>query len=108
MAQVELTVKLGEEKAKLNIAPKSGSGAESSVEAGKTEYVIDSGVATIEVAEDGLSAIVNSTELGEVTGHVVADADLTEGEVPIQGDFKITFVAPLAEDLGLTGEVVPA
>ena len=105
---IDLTAKVGEEAVKLTIAPKTGSGAESSVEAGKTQYVIDSGDATVEPSEDGLSAVVRSEVVGDVTGHVVADADLGEADVPIQDSFTIHFVAPFAEDLGLTGEVVPA
>lgn len=105
---VALTVRVGEEAAKLTIAPKTGSGAESAVESGKTQYVIDSGEATVEVSPDQLSATIRSEFVGEVTGHVIGDADLSEGEQTIQDTFVINFVAPQAADLGLTGEVVPA
>lgn len=105
---VDLTAKVGEEAVRLTIAPKTGSGAESSVEAGKTQYVIDSGDGTVEPSEDGLSAVVRSSTVGDVSGHVVADSDPGEGDVPIQDTFVIHFVAPFAEDLGLSGEVIPA
>lgn len=105
---VELTAKVGEQAVKLTIAPKTGSGAESSVEQGKTQYLIDSGEATVEPSEDGKSAIIRSESIQDVTGHVVADADPGPGEVPIQDTFILHFVAPLAEDLGLSGEVIPA
>lgn len=104
----ELTAKVGEQAVKLSIAPKTGSGAASSVEAGKTSFTIESGDGTIEVAEDGLSAIVRSTTIGDVSGKVNADADLGPGDVEISDTFIIHFVAPLAEDLGLTGEVIAA
>jgi hypothetical protein len=105
---VELTAKIGEQAAKLTIDPKTGSGAESSVEAGKTNFVIESGDGTIEQAEDGLSAVVRSLVVGDVSGSVGADADPGPGEVPLKDTFVIHFIAPLAEDLGLTGEVIPA
>src|SRR5688572_8378585 len=105
---VELTAFVGEQAAKLSIAPKTGSGAASSVEEGKTNFTIDSGDGTVDQAEDGLSAIIRSSVVGDVSGKVGADADPGPGEVPLQDTFVIHFVARLAEDLGLSGEVIPA
>lgn len=105
---VELTAKIGEQAVKLTIAPKTGSGAASSVEAGKTNFSIESGDGTIEQDPDGLSAIVRSTVVGDVSGKVGADADLGPGDAPIGDTFLIHFVAPLAEEIGLTGELIPA
>lgn len=104
---VELTVIEGEQDALLKIDPKTKKGKPAQVEAGKTQYLVESaGGEAVEMAPDELSAKVITGAVGDITGQIKADADLGEGIVPIVVPFIIHVVSALADNLDATGEAV--
>lgn len=103
----EVTAFLGEQDALLKIDPTTKKGNPAQVELGKTKYVIDSaGNEEVQMAADEKSARVVTVALGDIVGHIDADADLGEGIVPIGDTFVIHVVSPQAENLGASGEAV--
>src|SRR5687768_8182447 len=103
----EVEVVEGESDVLLKIAPVKKNGQPGQVEPGKTEYIVTSGDVTIEEAEDEQSGLAKTGAVGVSEGIVRADADLGEGVIHIEDTWKITVKAALAENVGLTGEVVP-
>jgi hypothetical protein len=74
------------------------------------------GISILEVAGDGLSAILTSTgKVGDILVKVTADADLSEGIVPISGALSIEVIADqavgfetLAEPVSISMAPAPA
>lgn len=103
---IELTVNQGEQDVLLKISPTTLKGAPAEVEAGSTEYIIESGEGSIDEAADEKSATLITGAAGDVTGRIKADADLGEGVKHIEDTFVIHVISPQAENLGASGEVV--
>lgn len=61
----------------------------------------DPAVLTLDVAQDGLSAVAVAQDLGTAQVNVSADADLGAGVVTITGVLEITVVAGQAVSLGI-------
>jgi len=91
------------QKVRIDIAVTDAEGNPAAIE-GSPQWAIDNvEVATLELAEGGLSAEVISTgALGQATLTVSADADLGEGIKTIQGDLLIDVVASEATGVTLT------
>ena len=95
--QVTIT---NEQKVLVTLNPTTGAGHPAKVE-GKPNWNI-SGLSTLVVAEDGMSAyLVSSDETGQSTIIVTADADLGEGVELIQGQIDLTVISAKAQNLGL-------
>lgn len=103
---IELTVNQGEQDVLLKISPTTQKGNPATVEPGSTEYIIESGEGSINEAEDELSAVLVTGGVGDVSGHIKADADLGEGVKEIRETFLVHVVSPQAENLGATGEAI--
>ncbi len=91
------------QKVKLSISPKSAAGNPAPVDGVPSWSVSDASVASIVVADDGLSAEVLTTGvLGFVQVTVDADADLGEGVETITGvlDIEVKASAAVTLDIG--------
>lgn len=96
-----------EEKVTITLAPKTAGGAEATVDGAPTWQLTD-GDATIEVAADGLSAVIKPGTPGSLSTFAVsADADLGEGVVELNEEILLTTVQAGASSLGLTAAVAP-
>lgn len=72
---------------------------------GKPEWSVVDGDSTLEVADDGLSATLISSDTPGVTHYqVAADADLGDGVDTITDTIELTVVDPQASSLGLTAD----
>jgi hypothetical protein len=90
-----------EEKVQVTLAPLTAAGNPATLDGVPTWTVIE-GDATVEVAEDGLSAFLVSGA-ADVTSkiEVTADADLGEGVVNLSDVIDLAVVAASATALGL-------
>lgn len=90
-----------EEKIQVTLAPLTAAGNPASVD-GAPVWAVVSGDATLEVAEDGLSAFLVSGA-ADVNSQftVTADADLGEGVVTLTDTIDLAVVAAGASALGL-------
>lgn len=97
-----------EQKIDFTLSPKSDAGKPAKLD-GKPSYSILSGNSTIEVAEDGLSGVLTSSDdPGDTQILVKADADLGEGVEEISDIITLSVVAATAKNLGLSlGTPVP-
>jgi hypothetical protein len=69
---------------------------------GAPAWVILSGSSSLAVAEDGLSAVLTSSDdPGDTTGIVKADADVGEGIVEISDTFTVHVAGAQAKNLGI-------
>lgn len=69
---------------------------------GSPSWVVLSGNSSLTVADDGLSAmLVSSDDPGDTTGIVKADADLGDGVEEISDTFTLHVVGATAKNLGL-------
>jgi hypothetical protein len=102
----EVEVNEGEQDVLLKISPVKKNGQPAEVEAGQTEYIVEEGDVTIQEADDEKSAKAITGAAGVSRGRVRADADLGEGVVHIEDTWQITVKPALAENVGLTGEVI--
>lgn len=99
MVQVKLN---NEQKVTATLAPKTGKGKSVAVD-GKPTWTVATGDVTLEVADDGMSAtIISSDSPGTSEVVVEADADLGEGVVTISEVLEVTVAGALASNLGLT------
>jgi hypothetical protein len=99
MKELKLTNK---QKATVTVSPKNAIG-EPVVVDGKPQWEVTSGLATIVVSEDGLSAeVVSSDTPGASTIVVSADIDLGSGVETIKDHIKVFVVGDKATNLGLT------
>lgn len=91
-----------EQKVKVTLAPTTASGKPAKID-GIPSWTVESGDATVDVAEDGLSAYIISGEAeGASTVRLVADADLGEGVRNIEEVIDVTVTGAEASALGLT------
>ncbi len=90
-----------EQKVLVTLAPTTAAGNPATLD-GVAAWSVVSGDATLEVAEDGLSAYLVSGE-ADVTSQVevTADADLGEGVVTLTDVIDLAVVAAQASALGL-------
>lgn len=90
-----------EEKIQVTLAPTTAAGNPASLD-GAPIWTVTEGDATLEVAEDGLSAFLVSGAAdtnSKIT--VSADADLGEGVINITDTIDLAVVAAMASGLGL-------
>ncbi len=91
-----------EQKVKVTLNPTTGGGRAAKID-GQPTWTVPSGGATLEVAEDGMSAfIISPDEPGTSVVLIEADADLGEGIETIQATLTIVVVGAKASNLGLT------
>lgn len=99
MIEVRLT---NEQKVRVSLTPVTGTGKPAAID-GKPSWTVSSGDSTVEVAEDGLSAmLVSSDTPGETMVVVEADADLGDGVENISDAIKLTVEGAKAVSLGLS------
>lgn len=90
-----------EEKVLVTLAPKTSTGKPAKLD-GKPEWRVESGDSTIEVADDGLSAtLISSDTPGDTIFIVEADADIGEGIETIAESLKLTVSGAKAANLGI-------
>lgn len=93
-----------EEKVLVSLAPVTAAGNPATLDGVPTWTVIE-GDATLEVAEDGLSAyLVSGAADVNSKVEVVADADLGEGVVSLTDVIDLAVVAASASALGLVAD----
>ena len=98
-AEITLT---NEQKVSVTLAPKTATGKPAPLD-GMPTWSIISGESTIEVAGDGLSAtIISSDTPGDTQILIEADADLGEGVETISDVIAVKVVGAKAQSLGLT------
>lgn len=91
-----------EQQVRVTLAPKTATGRPAALD-GKPTWEIVSGESTIDVDEDGKSALlVSSDDPGDTQILVKADADLGEGVEEISDIIKLTVQGARAASLGLT------
>lgn len=97
-----------EQKVRVGLAPVTATGKPARLD-GKPSWIIQDGDSTIEVAEDGLSAMLISSDTpGDTIIVVSADADLGEGVENISDAIRLSVKGAKATSLGLTiGEPMP-
>lgn len=97
-----------EQKVPITLTPKTNAGKPAVLD-GKPEWSITSGNATLDVAEDGLSAfLVSEDTIGSSTWKVSADADLGAGVRTIEEGGTYTYTNAEAAAFGaVAGEAVP-
>ena len=100
-AEITLT---NEQKVKATLAPVTATGKPAQLDPNnKPKWSIISGDSTVEVAEDGLSAtIISSDTPGDTQILIEADADLGEGVETISDVIAVKVVGAKAQSLGLT------
>lgn len=99
MTEIRIT---NEQKVKVTLTPKTGAGKPAKLD-GKPTWTVSSGDSTVEVADDGMSAeLVSSDTPGETMFVVEADADIGEGVETITDAIKLTVEGAKATSLGLT------
>jgi len=97
---IEKTI-TNEEKVKATLAPITGTEKPAKLD-GKPVWEIVSGFSKLEVAEDGMSAyLISSDDPGDTVYMVTADADLGEGREEVSDTIKLTVEGARAKNLGL-------
>ncbi len=93
-----------EQKIVVRLKPASGRGKPVNID-GKPDWSQVDGDATMEVADDGMSATLISSDTPGVSNFLVAaDADLGEGVTTITDTIELTVVDPQASSLGLSAD----
>lgn len=91
-----------EQQVKVTLSPKTDTGKPATLD-GKASWAVISGNSRVEVAEDGLSAtLISSDDPGDTEVLIKADADLGEGIEEISDILKLSVVGATAKNLGLT------
>ncbi len=91
-----------EQQIKVTLTPKTDTGKPAKLD-GKPTWEIVSGNSTATVSDDGLSAVlVSSDDPGDTEFLVKADADLGDGVEEISDVVKLSVVGATAKNLGLT------
>ncbi len=97
MIEVVLT---NEQKVQVTLTPVTATGKPATLD-GKPSWTVTTGDATLDVADDGMSAFIISPDSpGESLVNIEADADLGEGVVTIAEAVKLTVNGALATSLG--------
>jgi hypothetical protein len=92
------------DKIEYTLAPVDADGNPARVD-GVPVWAVESGAATVEPAEDGMSCyLISADEADESVIKVTADADLGEGVRSLEATINLTTIVPEPEaiDLGLT------
>ena len=98
---MEITL-TNEQKVKVTLNPTTAAGHPAKID-GKPVWTVPSGGVSLDVAEDGLSAsIISSDEPGTSTVLIEADADLGEGIETVQAHLDVTVIGAKASNLGVT------
>lgn len=97
-----------EEKVQVTLSPKTSSGKDARLD-GKPTWEVVNGNATLDIAEDGLSAfLISEDTAGSSSIKVSADADLGAGVRTIELILDYTYSNPEAAALGaVVGTPVP-
>ena len=105
MVPVEIT---NEQKIQITLAPKTAAGNPAPVD-GKPTWTIQSGSSTIEVAEDGMSAfLISSDEESQTMVLIEADAKVGDGVESISETIQLTVKKAQAANFGLViGLAIP-
>lgn len=91
-----------EQKVNVKVAPVTDTGRPAKLD-GKPAWTVITGNSTLEVAEDGLSAyLISSDDPGDTQIIVKADADLGEGTEEISDIISLSVVGATAKNLGLS------
>lgn len=91
-----------EQKIKVTLTPKTDTGKPAKLDGVPTWEVV-SGISTVVVAADGLSAdLVSADDPGDTQFLVKADADIGEGVEEISDIISLSVVGATAKNLGLT------
>lgn len=102
----EMLMKVTENR-KFSIKPVDAKGNLAKVDGAPTWAVTDESLATLEVAEDGMSAVVKPVgPLGTFSVQVKADADLGEGVAEIMGELAVELVAGDAVAIAISADEV--
>lgn len=98
---VEVTI-TNEQKIEAKLAPVTETGTPATLD-GKPTWTVVSGDSTVEVAEDGFSAfLISSDNPGDTVFMVEADTDLGAGVETISDTIKLSVEGARAKNLGLT------
>jgi len=91
-----------EQQIPVTLTPKTDTGKPAKLDGKPTWEVVD-GEATVTVSEDGLSAmLISSDDPGDTEFMVKADADLGEGIEEVSDIIKLTVAGATAKNLGLS------
>lgn len=91
-----------EQKVNVTLKPVTATGKPATLDGAPT-WTVASGDSTIEIATDGMSAeLISSDTPGETMFVVEADADLGSGVVTINDSIKLTVSGAMAVNLGLS------
>jgi hypothetical protein len=91
-----------EQKIKVSLTPTTDTGKPAKLDGAPT-WLVQSGTAAVQAAEDGLSAeLVSGDEPGDTEIQVSADADLGAGVVTVTDTILLTVVQAEAKNLGLS------
>lgn len=91
-----------EQQVKVTLSPKTDTGKAASLD-GKPAWTVITGNSRLNVAEDGLSAmLVSADDPGDTEILVKADADLGEGVEEISDIIKLSVIGSTAKNLGMT------
>lgn len=103
--KMALTISItNEQKVKVTITPVTATGKPAQLD-GAPKWSVASGSATLDVAADGLSAfLVSSDSPGDSEVLIEADADLGAGVVTISDTVKLSVAGALATNLGLVAD----
>ncbi len=97
--QVKIT---NEQQIPVTLTPKTDTGKPAKLD-GKPTWTVVDGNSTITVAEDGLSAmLISSDDPGDTEFLIKADADLGEGVEEVSDVIKLTVAGATAKNLGLS------
>lgn len=90
-----------EQQVRVTLKPVTATGKPATLD-GKPVWAVDAGSSTIDVAPDGLSAVViSSDDPGDSVVSVAADADLGEGVETIAAAINVTVIGARASNLGM-------
>lgn len=98
-----LEIKLtNEQKVSVTLSPRTDSGKPAKLD-GSPSWAVVSGNSQVVVSEDGLSAVlISSDDPGDTVVLVKADADLGEGVEEISDTINLTVIGATAKNLGLS------
>ena len=100
---LELTI-TNEQKVNVTLKPTTGAGKPAKVD-GSPSWSVISGNATVEPAQDGMSAeLISADDPGDTDFIVKADADLGEGVTEISDIIRLHVAGAQAANLGLTAD----
>lgn len=91
-----------EQQVRVTLSPKTDTGRPAKLD-GSPSWTVISGNSTVQVADDGLSALlVSADDPGDTEIMIKADADLGEGVEEISEVLKLMVAGATAKNLGIT------